>query len=525
MALVNFTNLATARASQRAREVALRKVLGASRTQLATQFIAESVLIAALAMLIALTLTELLERPLSHFLDADIRVNYFGSDGIALQVLALTIFVGILGGFYPALFLSRFEPTAVLKANMGASETPGSGRLRNILVVGQFAVSIGLIICTAIIYAQTLYVRSVDPGYRRDHILQIDDLSRFQILLRGDRIVDAIRKLPEVDAAALTNIGIGSRDQNSSGVVSPNQKTPATIGTYPVDVGFKDTVGLRMLAGRWFDARAPLDDMTLPFPVTKDAQRALVQRGGNIVITRLAAKRLGFETPAEAIGKRLQSATVDSELGLVPVTVIGVVEDPRFRTMKLPAEPMMFMNFRTGETQMLVRYHGDPARVRSRIEQVWHSFASDVPFTAKSSDELMQDLYKTEDARAKTFAAFALLSIIVGCLGLFGLAAFTAERRTKEIGIRKVLGASTSDIMRLLAWQFSRPVLIANLIAWPIAWLAMRSWLSGFDVRIGLGPMPFLLAAFAALAIAMATIGGHAFRVARANPIHALRYE
>jgi putative ABC transport system permease protein len=174
---------------------------------------------------------------------------------------------------------------------------------------------------------------------------------------------------------------------------------------------------------------------------------------------------------------------------------------------------------------MIVRFHGDPAAVRAGVEQAWRKIASDVPFNAKFNEDILLDLYKADDARAKTFAAFAILAVIVACLGLFGLASFTAERRTKEIGIRKVLGARTRDIVRLLVWQFSKPVIVANIIAWPIAWWVMRNWLNGFDTRIGLGPSPFLIAGAIALTIAVATVAGHALRVARANPIHALRYE
>ena len=176
--------------------------------------------------------------------------------------------------------------------------------------------------------------------------------------------------------------------------------------------------------------------------------------------------------------------------------------------------------------QMMVRYDGaDPRQVMAGIERVWKRLATDAPFDAKYSEDIVAKLYAAEEARAQTFAGFALLAVIVACLGLFGLAAFTAERRTKEIGIRKVLGARARDIVRLLAWQFSKPVLVANLIAWPIAWWVMRDWLNDFDARIDLDPTPFVLAGILALAIALGTIAGHALKVARANPIHALRYE
>jgi len=533
MAVVNFTNLATARASQRAREVALRKVLGASRPQLIAQFVGESVVVAVLAMLIALTLVELLLPAFANFLDADLTLNYFGADGIAGPVVLLVLLVGVLGGLYPAFFLSRFQPAAVLKANRSSAETPGSGRLRSFLVVSQFAVSIGLIICTAVVYAQTVYARTLDPGFDRSHILQVDELNRYQLNGKGKAIADRIRRLPGVDAVGLTSIGVATHNQNSSAVLVPGATNPANIGNYYVDEGFRDAMGLRLIAGRWFDEKRPMDDMTLDFPTgavmnlptDAESQKALAARGGNVVITELATKRLGYRNPADAVGKTLQAAIVDSEYGLVPVTVVGVVKDPRFRSLKLPMEPIMFMDARTGFSNMIVRFHGNPEAVRAGVERLWESFTSEVPFNAKFSEDIMREMYKAEDARAKTFAAFALLSVIVGCLGLFGLAAFTADRRTKEIGIRKVLGARTRDIVRLLAWQFSKPVILANLIAWPIAWWVMRGWLNGFDARIDLGPAPFLFAGTLALVIAIGTIAGHAFKVARANPIHALRYE
>jgi putative ABC transport system permease protein len=185
----------------------------------------------------------------------------------------------------------------------------------------------------------------------------------------------------------------------------------------------------------------------------------------------------------------------------------------------------MFQGVKTGPSWLIIRYRGDPSTVEAAVERQWKQITSDVPFQAKFSEDIIRELYKAEDSRAKIFAAFSALAVIIGCLGLFGLAAFTAERRTKEIGIRKVLGARTRDIVRLLVWQFSRPVIIANIIAWPIAWWLMRDWLNGFDQRIALTPIPFVIAAAVALGIAIATVVGHAVKVARANPIHALRYE
>ena len=525
MAVVNFTNLATARASQRAREVALRKVLGATRRQLIVQFVAESILISAVAMLLALTLVELLVRPFAAFLDADLSLRYFGSGGVLLPAIGLTLLVGIISGLYPAFFLSRFHPAQVLKANRSAAETPGSGRLRTILVIGQFAVSIGLIICTAVIYGQTVYARSVDPGYKRDHIVQVTDLNRYQLLPKAEMIVEQMKRIPGVVAVGLTDIGVATDNNSNTGLIPPGSNKQVNIGQYGVSEGFKDAMGLKLVAGRWFDPARPADDMTLDFPIQKEQEIALANRGVNVVINEYAAKKLGFKSPQDAVGKVVKSELFEPGTGVVNITIIGVVGDSRFRTVRTPIDPIMFMNVKKGPAWMIIRYRGDPATVEGAIQRQWKQISNDVPFQAKFSEDIIRELYKAEDSRAQIFAAFALLAVIIGCLGLFGLAAFTAERRTKEIGIRKVLGARTQDIVRLLVWQFSRPVIIANIIAWPVAWWLMRDWLNGFDQRITLTPIPFVIAAAIALGIAIATVVGHAVRVARANPIHALRYE
>ncbi len=525
MAIVNFTNLATARAGQRAREVALRKVLGATRRQLIAQFVIESILIAAVSMILALALVELLVRPFAAFLDADLTLNYFGNRGVFLPAVALTLVVGVVSGLYPAFFLSRFQPAQVLKANRSAAETPGSGRLRTALVVLQFAVSIGLIICTAVIYGQTVYARSADPGYRRDHILQVQNINSKQLADKGDMIVDQMKRIPGVVAVARTNIGIDTGRTSSTSLIPPGSSKSIDIGFYEVDSGFLATMGMKLIAGRWFDPNRPMDDMTRAFPNDPVVDPVLAKRGVNVVMNELAVKKLGFKSPQDAIGKSVSSEIFDSSLGLVNITIIGVVNDTRFRSVRLPVEPIMFENMRSHLNWMIIRYNGSPMAMRSAVEQQWKQITNEVPFEANFSEDIVRNLYKTDQARAEVFAAFSLLAVIIGCLGLFGLASFTAERRTKEIGIRKVLGARTRDIVRLLVWQFSQPVIIANVIAWPIAWWLMRDWLNTFDERIAMTPIPFLLAAAIALGIAIATVVGHAVRIARANPIHALRYE
>jgi len=476
-------------------------------------------------MLLALALVELLVKPFAAFLDADLALSYLGQDGILLPAIGLTLFVGVISGLYPAFFLSRFQPAQVLKANRSAAETPGSGRLRAGLVVLQFAVSIGLIICTAVVYGQTVYARHVDPGYKRDHILQVEELSRAQLWPLAEGMVQRAERTPGVVAAALTGIGIDTDNQSNSFILPPGSSEQVLIGQYTVGAHYLDAMGLKLLAGRWFDANRPIDDATIPYPRDPSVELAIHNRGVNVVINQYAAKKLGFKSPADAVGQVVRGDLVGNNLGLMNVTIIGVVGDSRFRTVRTPIEPIMFQKVRTGPSWMIVRYKGDPATVKSELERQWKQVTNEVPFNAKFSEDIMGEMYKKEDARAKIFAAFSLLAVVIGCLGLFGLAAFTAERRTKEIGIRKVLGARTSDIVRLLVWQFSRPVIIANVIAWPIAWWMMRDWLNGFDERIPLTPIPFVIAAAIALGIAIVTVVGHAVKVARANPIHALRYE
>jgi putative ABC transport system permease protein len=526
MACVNFTNLATARASQRAREVALRKVLGASRGQLVAQFIGESILVAAIAMLMALALVELLLPAFNNFLKAQISLDYFGSNTILPYLFALVLLVGAAGGVYPAFYLSRFEPARVLRANKSAADAQGSGALRNVLVIGQFAVSIALIICTIIIYAQTVYARTADQGYQREGLFQLGGLDQRgadKIVLR---MVDEIRRLPGVQAAAATGIAIRPNNNSNTDIFLPGGASSFTLGYYTTQSGFFRTMGMKLLAGRDFDDNRPRDDATTPFPVDMEAERAFAARGANVILSESATHRLGFRTPQEAVGKALRAGLTLREIGLVPVTVIGVVQDARFRSMHDPLQPILFLAAKNGFTHIDIRYAGiAPNKLRDEVQAVWTRLMPLVPFQGDFADDILRDEYKADTARGQLFAGFALLSVVVGCLGLFGLAAFTAERRTKEIGIRKVLGARTRDIVQLLVWQFSRPVLIANLIAWPVAWWVMRDWLNNFDQRVGLGPTPFLLAGGLALGIAVATIASHAFRVARANPILALRYE
>jgi putative ABC transport system permease protein len=515
IACVNFANLTTARASERAREVALRKVLGAQRHQLIAQFVGESILLAALAAVTALAAVELLLPLLGAFLDLHLHFHYLGTDGVLLPVVVLTLIVGAAGGGYPAFFLSRFQPATVLKAGR-TGEGYGAGRLRSVLVIAQFAISIGLMVCTVGVYAQTRYAESANSGYRRDGLLVVDNLARTQVLPVAESLAREIARQPGVTAVGRTEISPGDEGWATTHVELPGRRDPVAIGTYAVDEGFFQAMGIRVLAGRTFSRRTAMDDATA---LNGDDASALDQRGVNVVLSLAGARQLGFRGAREAIGGQFR-------MGTVPVTIIGVVDDVRYRSAREEIEPVFYLFTTNGHDTMVVRFENEaPNAVMARIGAAWRARFPDVPFEASLAQDRVAKLYRAEQGRGQLFAVFAGLAIVIGCLGLYALAAFTAERRTKEIGIRKVLGARTRDIVRLLVWQFLRPVVIANLIAWPVAWWVMRDWLNGFEQRTVLDPTWFVAAGALALLIATATIVGHAVRVARANPIHALRYE
>lgn len=518
MAMMNFVNLSTARVIQRAREVALRKVLGASRGQLVGQMMVESLTLTAFAMLLALAGVELATPWVAQATGAELAAHYTGEGGLAWPALALWLVTGVLSGLYPALHLSRFRPGAVLRANRSGGETPGGRRLRATLVVGQFAIAIGLIACTWVIEEQTHFLRTLDPGYRRDGMIQLDAAWRFA----GDdsefrTASRELMRIPGVVSAGRTDLALAATNKSLRSARVPGSPTDVSVGTYAVDPGFFATMAMAPVAGRLPGDRIAGDRLL------RDADGKLLSTAFNIVVNRAAARAFGFVQPADAVGRTVQ---VGMEGVLTPATIVGVVADTRIRTPRDPLEPIVYTYDPGRTSQVLVRYvSADPAAVMDAIHQVWRRFEPEIPFQGRFAEDILAETWAAERARGMLFAGFAGLAVVIACLGLYSLAAFATERRTKEIGIRKVLGARVHDIVRLLVWQFSKPVVLANLVAWPVAWWAMRDWLNGFDARIALTPGPFLLAGLMALAIAIATVAGYALRVARLSPIHSLRYE
>ncbi len=511
IAVVNYINLATARAGLRAREVAMRKALGADRGVLVRQFLGEAVLTVAIAALFGLILAEL-GLPL---------VNAAG--GLSLTIpyalvvpglAVLSLVVGVLAGVYPAILLSRFPAAAVL----ASSRSPGGGRagtrIRELLVIGQFGLAIAFMIGTAVLVAQTRHVRTTDLGFQREGLLMLR--STADPAVPKDRlasILTAIRALPQVRDATISNAAVGGSGESNN----TNVPLPGVAGSGPsltwirVSPRFFETHRARLLAGRWFDDAHGGDDIT--------GRKG--EDGTNIVINRRALTPLRFRTPQEAIGKTLG--------GDRPRTIIGVVEDLRFDTPRVTIPPSYYVYNRQPKdiqtSVTTIRVSGDPRTALKSLEQLWQRMVPQVPFDAKTADERLADFYEADDRATRLFGIGAGLAVLIGCVGLWGLASFNTARRTREIGIRKTLGASSGDIVKLLVGQFLRPVLIANLVAWPLAFLAMRTWLAGFEDAIALSPLFFIGASVVAVAVAVLTVLGQSLRASRAAPAWALRHD
>jgi putative ABC transport system permease protein len=455
-----------------------------------------------------------------------VTVHYFGAAGILPPLIAVLIVVALLGGAYPAFFLSRYRPAAVLKANQSGAESPGAGRLRLALVVLQFAVSIALIVCTAIVYAQTLYARSADPGYRVPGLLFVGYPQFIGERPQIEAFMRRVAAIPGVQSVARSGLTPNPDSTSTTYFRAPGAPSTVTLGLVPIDGDTFATLGMRLLAGRNVTHEREADVGAPMYNEDPERARLIRERGLNVVVDESAARMLGFADPQSVVGRQIGREDSESGEGSMPYTIVGVVNDARFESARFESVPKVYYVAPASHLSLAVRF--DPARapaMMSAVEALWRSAVRTDPFYGFFADQRIADMYEGEERRMRMFAIFAAFAVLISCLGLFGLAAFTAERRTKEIGLRKVMGARTRDIVRLLVWQFTRPVLIANLIAWPVAWWAMRNWLDEFETRIDIGPGPFLLAGLLALFIASATIVGHAVRVARANPIHALRYE
>lgn len=502
-ACFNFTNLATARALTRAREISVRKVMGARRSQLVVQFLGESVLISATSLVLAVALTEILLPTFDSMIGKHILANFLGDWQLSLALVAIAVFTGLAAGAYPALILSGFRPALAVRTS--ATGTGGSGVVRTILVVLQFSVSIGLGISALVVFQQISYAHKVDLGLNKDRIVVIDASSMTPN--KSQSLVRALAADPSLKGAALSRDVPFSGSSGSNTVIDvPGEQSTSVIRLTGTGPDFFSLYGIKLLSGRalsWGDGDSDPDHSSL-----------------NVMINEAAAKRFGY-TPDNAVGKRIFFHNIKMR-----VTIVGVTADFMFEGDRKVVVPTIYGFNPAGMKDISVKMPATRiAEALGVIDRTWHAFEPSIAINRHFLEADFEKQFLADEQQGKIFGLFVAIAIFIACLGLFGLAAFTTERRTKEIGIRKVFGARSADIVLLLLWQFSIPVLIANLIAWPISYYYLRHWLDGYAYRISLSPLYFAAAGTAALIIAWITVMVHAAHVASTNPVHALRYE
>ncbi len=499
IACINFINLATARASGRAKEVGVRKTIGAQRAGLVRQFLGESGLMITLAVFASLLLAEALLPLFNDIAGKTISIPYH-LPMFWLAMAGLTGVVSLLTGLYPAFFLSSFRPALVLKGVFDARAGRG---FRQSLVVGQFALSIALIIGTVVVYRQLYFMQDTKLGFDKSQLLHVrlkGDLREKAMLFKSQ-----VAQLPGVARASVATSNLVDM-MNSSGIEWEGQapKDEFLITQMNVDPDFMQTTGMTLATGRNFSAQIPSDTAS---------------KLGAYLINETAAKRMGY-TAISALGKRVKFWGTDG-------TIIGVLRDFHFRPLRVGIEPFI-VRFRPKEfyfTLLVKTKPGTASRTITALTNAYKKLNPDNPISYGFVDQDLDAQYRAEQRVARIIGCFALLTILVSCLGLFGLAAFTAEQRTKEIGVRKVLGASVSSIVALLSKDFLKLVLIAIVIASPIAWYAMNRWLQDFAYRIDIEWWVFALAGLLAVGIALLTVSFQSVKAALMNPVNSLRSE
>lgn len=499
IAVINFINLATARASGRAKEVGVRKTVGAQRSSLVGQFLGEALLMTSLAVVVALLLAEILLPLFNDIAGKTIQIPYY-IPAFWLTLAGLTGVVSLLTGLYPAFFLSSFRPAIVLK---GVFKVQTGRNFRQSLVVGQFALSIALVIGTVVIYRQLTFMQTTKLGFDKSQLLHVrlkGDLRAKAMLLKNQ-----VAQLPGIARTSVATSNLV--DMMNSGEIEWEGQAPSDdflITNMNVDPDFLSTTGMSLVAGRNFSAQITADTSS---------------KQGAYLINETAAKRMGW-TASTALGKRVKFWGLEGN-------VIGVLRDFHFRPLRVAIEPFIF-RFRPKDyyfTLLVKTKPGTVSRTITDITKVYKKLDPDNSISYGFVDEDLDAQYRAEQRVGHIILCFAILTILVSCLGLFGLAAFTAEQRTKEIGIRKVLGASVASIVSLLSKDFIKLVLIAIIIASPFAWWAMNKWLQDFAYKIEIEWWMFAGAGAGAASIALLTVGCQAVKAALTNPVNSLRSE
>jgi len=519
IACINFMNLTTARSTQRAREVGIRKVVGAKRSQLIVQFLGESVLLTMFAMLLAIAIVELVMPAFAAFVEKPLAFSV-GSPSVIGILLAGVVGVGLLAGSYPAFYLSRFRPVDVLK---GVASSTGSTMLRKVLVVFQFATSIGLLIATGVVIVQMQYARDIDLGYDKSRNI-VTSIPYFADLWGTYEPMKAeLEAHPDILSVVYSSRVPGMQNLDGSGYIAEGEQITMDgilgLSDIKVDYQWFEHYDVAFLEGRPFrESEMRIEMPTEDNPVTY----------GSAILNESAARRFGW-TPEEAVGKIIRQPMSRDLDTFVDREIVGVIPDIHFSSLRDEKKATVYAepNERYGRRLSVKLAAGDHRDAIAHFEAVWKQILPAEPVFWEFLDERFDALYRSEGRQATMFAMFSAFAIFVATLGLFGLASFTTERRTKEIGIRKVMGASIKDIVLLLTSEFTRLVLLANIIAWPIAYYFMSQWLNRFVYKAPLTEWAwlFVASAIAALAVAWLTIALQASRAAVSRPVLALRYE
>ena len=525
---INFVILSTAKSTQRAREVAVRKVLGATPHQLVRQFLGESLMLTAMALALALGMVELLLPFLGGFLNIVMDMPY-SSVETWLLIMAILAGVAFLGGLYPALVLSRFTPEKALRSNR-ADLSGGSIRLRSVLVVFQFAISISLVVATLIVYAQLAFLK-LDPGYNANNLLVFRtrmgiSINNGEVSYQGLANMDAMKQ--QILALPIaTDVGYtGSKPNEAMGFFT-ELRTTGSDGRDPMsaqmpvnNVGydFFTTFQIPLVAGRGF-SRDRDQEMppTGPFGRGPDAPPLDFR----MILNQSAVRALGFASPEAALG---QTLSVGNNMR---GEIIGVAGDTRYMDIKQEPRAEAFQLNPALSMLMAVRFQGDRQAINESVTGLWSQMAGDYPYNGSFMDEEIDQAFTEEENLGRVFMLLSSLGVLISAMGLYGMASFTVDRRIKEIGIRKVLGANVRQIILLLLGQFCQPVLLSCLIAWPAVVYFISSWLAQFPLQIAFGSQAgyCLLAGIMALVVACMTVYGNTWRVASSNPVDALRYE
>ena len=501
IASINYMNLSTARSAGRAREVGIRKVLGSFRSQLIRQFLTESMMLSLVSLVLALGLVRLALPFFNGLSGKALTMAHLGYPAMVVALVSVAIFVGILAGSYSAFFISAFQPVNVLKGHLKSGVK--TGWLRSGLVVFQFAASIILIIGTFVVYNQLHYIQNKKLGYEKEQVILLSNT-----YLLGDQaetFKNQMLAYPQIVNASISDYLPVPSNNNNSSVLPDGQrdsKKATSMQNWIVDHDYISTLGMKIVAGRDFSREFSTD--------TKAT-----------IINQAAAKQFDWAQPVGRKIGRIVSNKGDIEL----YEVIGVVEDFHFETLKETIGPLVMylgnsnsnISFRVGTE--------DIAGTIGLLQKEWKKFLPYQPFEYSFLDERFADMYESEQRIGRIFGVFAGFAIFIGCLGLFGLAAFTAEQRTKEIGIRKVLGATSPNIIRLMTREFVILIAVANVIAWPLAFWVMKGWLKDFSYRVSLNVWVFVGAGLLTLAIALLTVSYQAVKAALSDPATSLRYE